>query len=132
MNRETGLHFVVALAVELALDIAGRLGLNAVNRFVDNTEADFSIGGGRAIIVARQDRVGRHLTRLELFLVRHNVELQHFVARGHGQELALVIHVAVFDERNVEIDIRFIFAIDGRVDHDAAARRIDLPDRHDV
>ncbi len=132
MNRETGLHLVIALAVKLTLDVASGLGLDAVDRFVDNPEAHFRVGRRRAVVVASQDRVGRNITRLELFLVRHNVELQHLVARGHGQQLALVVHVAVFDERNVEIDIRFIFAIDGHIDDDAAAGRIDLPDSHDV
>ncbi len=132
MNSQTGLHFVIAPAIELAFDIAGGLGLNAIDRLVNNTEAHFCVGSRRAVVVARQDCVGSHITRLEFFLIRHNVELQHFVARGHGQQLALVVHVAVFDERNIEIDIWFIFAIDWHVDHDAAARRVNLANRHDV
>src|SRR5207237_7022879 len=57
MNRETRLHFIVPLAIELALYIAGGFRLAAVDCFVDNAETDFRISGRRAILVSRHNCV---------------------------------------------------------------------------
>ena len=132
MNRETGLHFVKAFAVELAFDVGRSFRLNAVDRLVNNAETDFGVGCGRAVFVARDDCVRSHVARLEFFLVRNDVELQHLVARGHGDQLTLVVHVAVFDERHVQVHVRFILPINRHVDHDAATGRIDLPHGDDA
>src|SRR5205823_3834897 len=67
MNRETGLHFVKALAIKLTLDVAGSLRLNAVDRFVNNAETDLSIRRRRAVFVARQHGVRSYVARLEFF-----------------------------------------------------------------
>ncbi len=130
MNRQTGLHFVVPFAVKLPFDIGRGLRLNAVDRFVDNSQAYFRVRRRRTVVVARQNCVGRHVARLELFFIWNNVELQHLVARGHGQQLALVVHIAVFDERDIEIHVRFILVFDGHVDDDTPAGDVDLAHGH--
>ena len=126
MDGQTGLHFVVTLAVKVSLDVARGVRLNAVDRFVDDAETDFGIRCRRTVLVARHDRVRGHVSRLELLLVRNDVQLQHLVDCRNGQQLALVIHVVVFDKRHVEVNVGFVLVINRHVDHDAAAGGIEL------
>src|SRR4029450_4652875 len=94
VNREMRLDAAVAQTVELALDVAGIIRRDAVDRFIDHAETHFGAGYWSAIGIARQDCVRRRLARLVLFLVRDNFEVEHLVTRGHNQTLVARVHIA--------------------------------------
>src|SRR5205085_468287 len=87
-------------------------------------------GGGRAVSVSREDGVGGGLARLELLLVRDDLQTQHLVARGHDYLDLLRVHIAAADVGHVEEDVGREARLYGERDGSHAPRNVHLPHVH--
>ena len=124
------LNGVVAHPVKLLPDVAGKIWSDAVDCFVNHTQTYFCIGHGCSIRCPRENRIRSRFARLVFFLVRHDLQIEHLVARRYDEALLTCIHLTVFHISNIEEDVGRKTGQDRHIDDYRLAGCIDVLRRH--
>ena len=129
-NGEARLHLIVTASVKRLANVASLIGLNTVDRFVDDTKTQLRAGGRRAIRIPSEQSVPSCFARLILFLVRQHFDVQKLASSRHVQETIVRVHLAILDVSDVQVNVRRESAFDRHIYHHGSVGRINHASGH--